>query len=375
MKLKLGELLLKEKLITGEQLEEALKNQVVYGIRLGSALVEMGYLREDALARVLSAKLGVPFVGQTELSAIPREVIEDFSRAMVVRYQVMPFKLEQNRLGLAMSDPNDLKAIEEIAFVTGHVVQPYVAPDVEISHAQARYYRISEGELRYQQIAGLKRDIDTREGEKPGTVPVSALSETGETYNVLIPAEFEDFASLNDVLEEREGGARDERQILNYPRYISGRLAEARSREDVADALTSYIGREFGTGAMFILRGTVAVGWRGVRDGVDIDDIRSLSLMMAKQSVLRDVSETRNFILGQLTPTPDNQRILEALSLTDDAPLFAAPVVMAGKAVVVALVSADMDDPGPRLNELQSLLKKTSLAFEMLIIKNRILMA
>ncbi|NVN89210.1 MAG: hypothetical protein HXX11_01290 [Desulfuromonadales bacterium] len=373
MELKLGELLLREKLITAKQLEVALKNQVVFGIRLGSALIEMGYVEEDALARVLSTKLGVPFVGSSELSSIPRDVINDFSRAMVIRYQVMPFKLERNRLGLAMTNPNDLKAIEEISFITGHVVQPYVAPDVQISHAQAKYYRISESDARYQHIAELKRLKDKADREQEETVAISAMTETGEMLNVLIPAEFEDFASLNDVLN-------DESSLPQVPKNpdnlesISLELAEARSRDDVADVLVRYLGREFGTGALFVLRGTVAMGWRGVTKGSMIDDIKSLSLVMSKPSVLRDVVETRAFALGPLVSTPENLRILQVLALADDTPLFAVPVIMMGKAVAVVLVEADMDDLVPRLNELQNLIRKMSLAFEMLIVKNKILM-
>jgi len=293
---------------------------------------------------------------------------------MVVRYHVMPFKLERNRLGLAMSNPNDLKAIEEISFITGHVVQPFVAPDVHISHAQAKYYRISDGEVRYQHIAELKRKQDNADRETtPETVTFAAKSETGEQLNVIIPAEFEDFASLNDVLAEENSPPRESRNPCDLER-ISMEFAEARSRDDVADVLIGYLGRVFRTGALFILRGTVAVGWRGVSNGKLIDDIKSLSLIMSKPSVLRDVSETRAFCLGPLITTPENRRILEVLALTDDAPLFVVPVVMLGKVVVVVLVSADMDNLGPYLDELQNLIKKMSLVFEMLIIKNKIVM-
>jgi hypothetical protein len=375
MELRLGELLLREKLITVKQLEEALKNQVVYGIRLGSALIEMGYVEEDALARMLGEKLGVPIVGRTELSTIPKDVINDFSRAMVVRYHVMPFKLERNRLGLAMTNPNDLKAIEEIAFITGHVVQPFIAPDVHISHAQAKYYRISDGDARYQHIAELKRLKEKKDNEPVETVAISAMTEKGEMLNVLIPAEFEDFASLNDVLNEESSQTQPHAQQrpCNLER-ICKEFSEASSRDEVADVLIRYIDREFGVGALFVLRGTVAMGWRGVSNGTMIDDIKNLSLMMSKPSVLRDVVETKSFTLGPLINTTENLRILGILALKDDTPLFVVPVIMMGKAVVVALVLADMDDLGPRLSELQNLTRKMALAFEMLIIKNKIQM-
>ena len=130
MALKLGELLLKEKMITPAQLEEALKNQVVYGIRLGSSLVELGYIDEQALAQLLSKKLGVPCIGRKELEAVPRELLRDFPRRLVETHHVVPLKLEGNRLSLAMTDPTDFRAIEEVGFVTGHVVLPLLQASV-----------------------------------------------------------------------------------------------------------------------------------------------------------------------------------------------------------------------------------------------------
>lgn len=372
MELKLGELLLREKLITAKQLEEALNNQAVYGIRLGSALVEMGYVKEDTLAHTLSEMLGVPFVGGEELASIPKEVIKDFSRALVIRYQVIPFKLERNRLGLAMTNPNDFKAIEDIAFITGHVVQPYIAPDICISHAQARYYRFSEGEARYQQITRSEHKRDQTHAPRVESVKVPAISENGEKLNVHIPAEFEDFASLNDDIAE-ENGPLQEKQKLNSFERTCIEFAEAHSREDVADALIRFLGRQFGICALFVIRGEVAEGWRGINNQMMVSEITGLNVIMSRPSVLRDVSETKKFFLGHLATTPENQRILEALALTDDAPLYVAPVIMMDKVVVAVLALAETEELGPRLNRLQMLLKKMALAFEMLVIKNKIL--
>jgi hypothetical protein len=379
MELKLGELLIKEKLITAEQLEEALTSQTVYGVRLGSSLIEMGYVEEDALARVLSEKLGVPYVGSEQLSDIPKEVIRDFSRAMVIKYRVVPFKLERNRLGLAMTDPNDFRAIEEIAFITGHVVQPYIAPDVHISHAQAKYYRISGNEALYQQAAELRHSVSAAHIGESATISIPAVSENGELLNVIIPAEFEDFASLNEVLDDELPRNpmifqnMEKREIYTVER-LSHDFAGARSRDEVADVFIRYLGQEFNTGALFILRGTVAVGWRGVGKGTTVKGLADLSLLLSKPSVLRDVVETRTFSLGSLINTPENRLILDALELSSDASLFVVPVLMLNKVVVVVLVSAEMDDLSSRLSELQNLVRKVSLAFEMLIIKKKILM-
>jgi len=373
MALKLGELLLNEKMVTPGQLEEALKNQVVYGIRLGSSLVEMGYVDEDALAQLLSRKLGVPCVGRTELAAVSKELIRDFPRNLVKTHYVVPFKLEGNRLSLAMADPTDFKAIDEIGFVTGHVVLPYIAPDVQISWALAHYYRLISGQTRYQMVAEQRRRTGASEPAKPATITMPSFTGTGELLNVTIPAEFEGFASLH-------GDGPDDIYRLpeDVSRYTVDRLsldfAAASTRDDVANVFINYLGQEFTSGALFIVRGNCAVGWRGVSGGERVTGFADLNLLLSKPSVVRDVVENRNFSMGTLIITPENRQILKLLNIRPETSLLVLPVIMLNNVVAVVLVTADMDALGRRLGELQNLVRKASLAFEMLIIKNKILM-
>jgi hypothetical protein len=373
MALKLGELLLKEKMITPDQLDEGLKNQMIYGIRLGSSLIEMGYVDEHALANLLSKKLGVLCVDSKELASIPKEVIQKFPRDLVEKFHVVPFKLEGNRLSLAMSDPTDFTAIEEIGFITGYVVQPFIAPDVYISRALSSYYRVSLREVCYQQVADLWKKKRVSKPAEPVTISIPTFSETGELLNVTIPAEFEGFANMLD--DEPE-----DMYLLseNVDKYTVDRLsldfAAARSRDDVANVFINYLGQEFTTGALFIVRGNAAVGWRGVSGNEKIAGFGDVSVLLSKPSVLRDIIETRNYSMGALINTPENGQILKALHIRPETPLLVLPVIMLNKVVAAVLVSADMDSLGRRLVELQKLIRKASLAFEMLIIKNKILM-
>lgn len=373
MALKLGELLLKEKMITPGQLEEALKNQMIYGIRLGSSLVEMGYVGEDDLAQLLSKKLGVPCVGRKELAAVPKELIRDFPQRLVEAHQVVPFKREGNRLSLAMADPTDFKAIEDVGFVTGHIVLPYIAPDVQISRALDKYYRLSRGRVRYQMAAEQHRRTSDAESAKTATVTIPTFTETGELLNVTIPAEFDGFAHLFDEVQA------DTRQVpVDVSRYTVDRLSldfvGARTRDDVANVFIKYLGQEFSAGALFIVRGSRAVGWRAVSGGDMVTGFADLSLMLSKPSVLRDVIESRTFSMGALINTYENRQIIKVLNIRSETSLLVLPVVMLNKVVAVVLVTVDMDTMGRHLAELQKLVRKASLAFEMLIIKNKILM-
>lgn len=373
MALKLGEILLKEKMITAGQLEEALKNQVIYGIKLGSSLVEMGYVNEDALAKLLSSKLGVPCVGRRELLSIPWDVIKKIPQEMAAKYHVIPFRHERNRISIAMADPTDFKAIDEVGFITGHVITPHIAPDVLISRALSKYYHISSPEARYQQVADLGRRMRTANPAEPATITIPTFTETGELLNVTIPAEFEGFANL-------PGGQPEDLYLQGeqVERYTVDRLsldfAAARTREDVANVFITYLGQEFSVGALFIVRGAAAVGWRGVTGGERVAGFSDLNLSLTKPSVLREIVESRKFAMGPLLSTPENSLILKTLHIPPEKPLLVLPIIMVNKVVAAVLVSADMDALGTRLAELQKLVRKASLAFEMLIIKNKILM-
>ena len=148
MALKLGEMLIREGLLTSAQLEEALKYQVIFGGKLGTNLIEMGLVEENALARVLSRKLGVPCAEESELMRIPPEVIKLIPKDIAARYKVIPLRLENRRLTLVMADPTDLKAIDEIAFRTGFLVRPALTPEVRLILALEKYYDIERG-IRY----------------------------------------------------------------------------------------------------------------------------------------------------------------------------------------------------------------------------------
>lgn len=200
MQLKLGELLLQEKMITAAQLEEALKVHLAFGIKLGSCLLEMGYVKEEPLAQLLSEKLGVPRVGRKEVTAAPWQAISKLSRELAVKYRVIPFRLEDNRLSIAMSAPSNFQDIDEIGFITGCVVKPYIAPDIVIAKALAKFYQTSNEADRYYKIAQYVEK--PHKPEKPQTVTFTMKSESGEFQEITVPAEFEGFGGLANDAED-----------------------------------------------------------------------------------------------------------------------------------------------------------------------------
>lgn len=146
------EMLLRAGLINENQFDEALQNRVVHGGRIGTSLIELGFVSEVDLARFLSKKLSVPYISPEYLKNISEETIAVLPKGLALKYQAIPLKLEKKKLALVMSDPSDLKAVDEISFATGFIIRPVIAPEVRLMQALALYYG-AEVPSRYLQIA------------------------------------------------------------------------------------------------------------------------------------------------------------------------------------------------------------------------------
>ncbi len=374
MAARLGELLLNEKLITPEQLDEALENQAIFGIKLGSSLIELGVITDAQLCRFLSEKLGVPAVSPRVMSSVPPGVLALVPAQLAGKHRVVPISIDGKRLALAMTDPTDFEAIDEVAFVTGCVIYPHIVPDVRITSALSKYYQI-RGDIRYlrieEELSSKRRTSPgTEAGSKTAKIDFPMMNESGELRTVEIPLEFEGFANLPDDIHATE--------LNEVERYsvdqLSIEFASAKNRDQIATVFIKYLGQEFSGGALFIIRGTMAVGWRGTAAGKRLEEIENLTILLSKPSVMREVLETRQFSMGTLIQTPENRQILKTLRTLSTTPLLVVPIIMLNKVVAVVVVSGEMEALGKRLPELQRVVYKASLAFEMLILKNKILM-
>lgn len=137
----LGELLLEKKLVTEEQLKEALEEQKRTGDRLGQILLEHGYVSTDKVGEVLELQTGYPYASLHNIE-IPIEVVNLVSEDVARRYRVFPIKRERGKLHLAMATPGDLWAIDEVKLITGFEVVPYVSTMSEILTVINRSYNM-----------------------------------------------------------------------------------------------------------------------------------------------------------------------------------------------------------------------------------------
>ena len=139
MSAKLGEILVRENLITSQQLRETLDYQRANGGRLGSNLVKLGYVSDDVVTAVLSRQYGVPSIN-LDLFQIETEVIKLISEDVALKYSVLPISKVGATLTMAMADPTNVFAMDDIKFMTGLNVDPVIASETSILHAIAKYY-------------------------------------------------------------------------------------------------------------------------------------------------------------------------------------------------------------------------------------------
>src|SRR5215471_1920768 len=115
-KLRIGEMLLEAGILTRQQLEEALNAQLIYGGKLGTNLVEHGFVTEEFLTSFLSKQFNIPAVEVRDLEGIPPSVIDMVPKELADRHKVIPFRKDKRRLDVALLDPMNVKAIDELAF-------------------------------------------------------------------------------------------------------------------------------------------------------------------------------------------------------------------------------------------------------------------
>src|ERR1700746_2290771 len=139
MTVKLGELLVKAKLITPEHLAEALKEQRATGSKLGESLVKLGFITEEDITETLSAQFGVPSINLSPFEIDPN-VLKLVPADVARKYNILPVNKTGATLTIAMADPTNVFAMDDIKFMTGYNVEPVVASETSLEEAIEKYY-------------------------------------------------------------------------------------------------------------------------------------------------------------------------------------------------------------------------------------------
>jgi type IV pilus assembly protein PilB len=190
MATQIGELLIKESLLTQEQLHLALKHQRENGGRLGSILIQLGFVEDDDITSLLSRKYGVPSINLAYFEIDP-SVIKLVPMEVAQKYMVIPLSRVGSTLTVASTDPTNVFALDDIKFMTGFNVEPVVATEASVLEALEKYYGTAHSiELKkvYEAIAQGDKDsleLNLEAGGDEEEVSIDQLQRSSEDAPII----------------------------------------------------------------------------------------------------------------------------------------------------------------------------------------------
>ncbi|HXG30467.1 MAG TPA: hypothetical protein VNK81_02375, partial [Thermodesulfobacteriota bacterium] len=270
MNIHLVKVLVKENIISLDQIKVAIEEQRRTGKGLGEALIDLGYINEGRLVDFLSREYGVPSVNLDELD-IDTVVLKSVPRKTVLEHGVIPIRISGTTLVVAMSDPSDIIAIDDLRFATGYNIKPVVVPERAIRNAIERYYgtgeekgrgRIERGEgsveemireledfkktVRESDEVGLQGEIDSvPQGEEESPRSLKGDIDTVGTFSQV----YESKRSQEETVPHlEEGDPRETEPVEEVFRLFGIPLSSAGSKEEVGPSLVSVKGEPLSPG-------------------------------------------------------------------------------------------------------------------------------
>jgi hypothetical protein len=262
--MRLGELLIAEGVITAGELREALDAQLISGGHLGTCLIELGYVREERLGQALARASGVPCAPLASFLDIPRFVLNALPQHVVQKHSTIPIRLTDGILDVAMIDPRNAHALEELRLASGHTIRSWIAPEVRIFQAMDRYYDVPR-RIRYVTLCrtldkgrpAAERTTAVNVDLAPGRWAVDSRCATGSAAVVLEgPAPSRGLAAV----------ARAETDPLEA---ISALLCRAMTDDDIAELVLEAMHGEVPRRILFKVSGENARVWRS--SGAELD--------------------------------------------------------------------------------------------------------
>ena len=386
---RLGEMLLHGGALTEEQLQEVLSAQSIYGGRLGTNLVEMGLLSEEDLARLLNEKLGVPCVDAASLESIPDSLLSLIPREMVQRLKVLPVALDGKRLTLAMADPSDFTAIDEVGFFTGLVVVPRVCSELRLFMALERYYGIKRvlhfipvvGGVRTRMIDLTRKSAGLRPSETntllaSGQEPVADRSAGGTDASQGTVSNPDPTATV--FAKESIGESADHRpqergdQVRSDKGLLAARFAAATCEAEVVRTLMSYLKEEFDRSCFLSVRRGSAVGVMAVAGGKGVSNFPGSVIALEGAALISRVLKERSPYLGEIPEGGTEGQITAKIGGQPGATVLLVPLMVGGATVACLLVQDEQGRLSTGLFNLHRVVAKAGLAFEMLGIRKKI---
>lgn len=362
---RLAETLVEEGVITELQLQNALQRQLIMGGKIGSNLLELKYLTEEGLGRALSKIYKMPFLSAESFSNIPADVIKSIPKEITIRHRVIPIKMEPKSITIAMENPNNLTAMDEIGFMTGCRVAPAVASETRIALELNRYYD-HPIDVRYIKI---QRPNEEFVMERDFSVPSADTKETvltGDSDKWLGGMDEENYyiAPATVAIPAVSGPVTIQETVKQ--------LSKAETRDDAINIVLDYIAQYVENVIFFVTSVAEAKAWNAKCKSIEPGKTADLKISFGGPSVFLTVKNSEQPYYGEVTLFPFDKDFLEKIGSKRAIRVLLVPVMV--KTKMVAILYADnggKEIESERIAEINSIMEKLSLVFEILILKKK----
>ena len=417
---RIGELLLQARACDPEAIRAALQNQVIFGGRLGTNLLEIAAVQEPDLAEALGRRYRVPVLsGPLKLD---RAALSLLRPDVADRHDVVPYLVADRRLAILVCDPSNLAMLDEVAFATGKQVHPIVVPEARLWVLLREGYGIDR-QLRGIDVdfGGLQRIVPAATAELAPVAAVSqdlideaefsaiygktgawALGEVAAPAPSIpaVPAPDDDVIELSDLLvpEPAElapavaaalapgaGHVAPARFVPPAPRpeepdppplgfdEALRALEGVTDRTAIARIVLRYARSRFRRAALLTVNRGAAQGWQGAGEGLAGGRARRIRIALGARGILDTVVRTQAHFLGPLPKTEANVRLLKQLGGGVPGNALLVPILALGR--VVNLFYADggrgrVVDPAG-VGELLILATRIARSYEALVARVR----
>jgi len=182
---KLGDILVREGLITLEQLKKALQEQKSSGMRLGYTLVKLGFIEETEVTKMLARQYRMPAVDLSRFEVDPK-ILKLIPPDIATKHVVLPLKREGRTLTVAIADPNNVAAIEDIKFITRCDVFPVIAGEYTLRNSIDRYYQQSDAQLQsLLKSVEAEEDLEVVEDQEDEDVKAQDLADDAPVVKLI----------------------------------------------------------------------------------------------------------------------------------------------------------------------------------------------
>jgi hypothetical protein len=337
---RLGEYLVKAGKITEPQLSSALERQVTMGGRLGTNLIELGFLSENDLTQFLGKKLKIPSAQASDLDKIDLSLIQLIPRDLAQKYSLIPIKRDRTSLSVALLDPTDLEVLDELRFITGCVIKPFIASEARIRYALERYYQISR-QPRY----------------------VSVLDDDRKRHGLPSGTETEKTVKKGPMPEELEAAMRQAKEDW----------IKVRDRDEAIGTFLKAVNVVLDRGILLLVKSGTATGWRAFPVYREAE-IGRLEFKLDQPSLFKDVVAAKTFYQGPAPYDPTYRDLFRLLGGDHPKEILLLPILINDQVVVVLYGDNQVSErPIQSIEYLRKLAQKVAMALEILILKKKIL--